>query len=238
MPAVTVTRADAVPGGAGNLAANLAALGATRRLLAVIGDDDAGRRLLHALAAAGVDDAHLVTEPGRRTVVKRRLVAEGQLVARFDEGDRTPPGTTPPATSPAPPDSSGPGDAVVVSDYGYGVVGEASSGPSPRSVAGTRPVLVVDAHDPGALAALRPTAVTPSFSESRAPAPPAGQADATGPGTRRRRSRRLRRPAPGHRRRHRRRHPRPRRHRRLRARPPAVPHVDPSGAPQPRVRSR
>ena len=34
----------------------------------------------------------VVVEEGRRTVVKRRLVAEGQLVARFDEGDRDAPG--------------------------------------------------------------------------------------------------------------------------------------------------
>src|SRR4051795_10979968 len=83
VPAVTVTRTDAVPGGAGNLAANLAALGARVRLIGVVGDDDAGHRFREALKRSGVDDGHLVTEPGRRTVLKRRLVAEGQLIARF-----------------------------------------------------------------------------------------------------------------------------------------------------------
>src|ERR671938_1664773 len=41
VPAVTVTHADAGPGGAGNLAANLAALGARVPLVAVVGDDEA-----------------------------------------------------------------------------------------------------------------------------------------------------------------------------------------------------
>src|SRR4051795_6442753 len=83
VPAVTVTRTEAVPGGAGNLAANVAALGARVRLLGVVGDDEAGHRLREALQSSGIDDASVVTEPGRRTIVKRRLVAEGQLIARF-----------------------------------------------------------------------------------------------------------------------------------------------------------
>jgi D-beta-D-heptose 7-phosphate kinase/D-beta-D-heptose 1-phosphate adenosyltransferase len=166
VPAVTVSRIEAVPGGAGNLAANLAALGARVKIVGVVGDDEAGRTLRHALRDSGVDDSCVQTEPGRRTIVKRRLVAEGQLIARFDEGERTPP---------APDVLAELGrharrlarhaDAVVVSDYGYGAVGE----PVVRALAAarrrTRRVLTVDAHDPAAFAALRPTAVTPSFDE-------------------------------------------------------------------------
>ncbi|HYJ76832.1 MAG TPA: PfkB family carbohydrate kinase, partial [Kineosporiaceae bacterium] len=182
VPAVTVAHTDAVPGGAGNLAANLAALGAQVRLVAVIGDDEAGQRLRDALTSSGVDDTHLITEHARRTVVKRRLVAEGQLIARFDEGDRTPPGEgaeTDVARAAAALMRTS--DAVVVSDYGYGVVGD----PVVRALAAERRrhrrVLVVDAHDPTAFAALQPTAVTPSFSEVAALLPPeqaaAGGAD-------------------------------------------------------------
>src|SRR3954464_12149920 len=87
VPAVTVTQTDGVPGGAGNLAANLAAPGARVRLVAVVGDDEAGRRLREALRRSGVDDRHLVTEPGRRTIVKRRLLAERPLIPRPRDGD-------------------------------------------------------------------------------------------------------------------------------------------------------
>src|SRR4051794_41212449 len=67
VPAVAVSRTEAVPGGAGNLAANLAALGTTVELLAVVGDDDAGRRLLGALAEAGVGTQRVVVEAGPPT---------------------------------------------------------------------------------------------------------------------------------------------------------------------------
>ena len=73
VPAVAVSSTEAAPGGAGNVAANLAALGATVELLAVVGDDEAGRQLLDALAGAGVRTHGVVVEEGRRTVVERRL---------------------------------------------------------------------------------------------------------------------------------------------------------------------
>jgi D-beta-D-heptose 7-phosphate kinase/D-beta-D-heptose 1-phosphate adenosyltransferase len=166
VPAVTVSTVEAVPGGAGNLAANLAALGARVKVIGVIGDDEAGRTLRQALRDGGVDDSCVETEPGRRTVVKRRLVAEGQLIARFDEGDRTPP-------APGVLTELGrhaqrharQAAAVVVSDYGYGTVGEPVVRALTAARRRTRRVLTVDAHDPAAFAALRPTAVTPSFGE-------------------------------------------------------------------------
>jgi D-beta-D-heptose 7-phosphate kinase/D-beta-D-heptose 1-phosphate adenosyltransferase len=181
VPAVTVTRTEAVPGGAGNLAANLAALGAHVKVVGVVGDDEAGATLRTALADAGVDDSSVVTEPGRRTVVKRRLVAEGQLIARFDEGDRT---KLPPVVLAELGRHARRlerhADAVVVSDYGYGALGE----PVVRALVPARRrgrgVLTVDAHDPAAFAALRPTAVTPSFGEV-APLLPAGFRDVDGP---------------------------------------------------------
>jgi D-beta-D-heptose 7-phosphate kinase/D-beta-D-heptose 1-phosphate adenosyltransferase len=175
VPAVAVSSTEAAPGGAGNVAANLAALGATVELLAVVGDDEAGRRLLGALVEAGVGTDGVVVEEGRRTVVKRRLVAEGQLVARFDEGDRDEPGEVARRRL-ADHVRARAASAVVVSDYGYGTVG----GPVREALKQTRGrrrgVLVVDAHDPAAHAGLRPTAVTPSFSEVAAPLPAGGRA--------------------------------------------------------------
>jgi D-beta-D-heptose 7-phosphate kinase / D-beta-D-heptose 1-phosphate adenosyltransferase len=180
VPAVTVTHTDAVPGGAGNLAANLVALGARVRLIGVVGDDDTGRRLREALKRSGVDDGDVLTDPGRRTIVKRRLVAEGQLIARFDEGDRTPPSAA------VADDVAGAAirlmptsDAVIVSDYGYGVVGDIVVRALSAQRRRNRRVLVVDAHDPAAFNALEPTAVTPSFREV-APLLPPGQAEVAG----------------------------------------------------------
>ena len=88
VPVVDVSGSRLVPGGGGNAAANLAALGARPRLVSVVGDDPAGTALTGLLRDAGVDVSGLVAAPGRPTPTKRRLTANGQLVARFDE---TPP---------------------------------------------------------------------------------------------------------------------------------------------------
>lgn len=78
------------PGGAANVAANLAALGGQVTLLTVVGDDDPGLELLEKLAGAGVETGEVIREPGRATVVKRRLVADGVTLARVDSGDTGP----------------------------------------------------------------------------------------------------------------------------------------------------
>ena len=51
---------ETTPGGAGNCAANLAALGAKVALVSVVGDDEPGRVLLAKLNAAGIDCCGIV----------------------------------------------------------------------------------------------------------------------------------------------------------------------------------
>ncbi|MGH9402812.1 MAG: PfkB family carbohydrate kinase, partial [Terriglobia bacterium] len=68
VPVVLVDRADAVqgyPGGAGNVAANIAALGGKAIPWGVIGDDESGKRLMDLLKAHGIPPASLVCEKGR-----------------------------------------------------------------------------------------------------------------------------------------------------------------------------
>ncbi len=89
-PVVTDIRTEACPGGAANVAANLAALGAEVTLLGVVGDDTAGAELLEGLTGTGVRTEEVVRHPDRATVVKKRLVADGATLARVDSGDITP----------------------------------------------------------------------------------------------------------------------------------------------------
>ena len=84
VPVVTVADDHSVPGGAANVAANVAAMGATPHLVGVIGDDDAGAALSVALEALGISSAGLVTVPGRPTTTKTRIIARGQQVVRID----------------------------------------------------------------------------------------------------------------------------------------------------------
>lgn len=86
VPVLRVEREDAMPGGAGNVVRNLAALGARIRFASVVGDDDAGRALHEQLSALeGVERATLLTEPARRTTVKTRFLAQGQQLLRADD---------------------------------------------------------------------------------------------------------------------------------------------------------
>jgi D-beta-D-heptose 7-phosphate kinase / D-beta-D-heptose 1-phosphate adenosyltransferase len=93
-PVVTDVHTESSPGGAANVAANLGALGAEVSLLSMVGDDAAGAELLEGLARAGVQSADVVRHPDRATVVKKRLVADGTILARVDSGDTVPLGGT------------------------------------------------------------------------------------------------------------------------------------------------
>jgi len=84
VPVVDVQRESTSLGGAGNVAANLAALGAEPVLVAVMGDDEHGRRMLGAFAERGVDTRALVRDATRPTTFKTRILAQNQQVVRAD----------------------------------------------------------------------------------------------------------------------------------------------------------
>ena len=79
---------DIRPGGAGNAAHNVAALGGAVTLVALAGRDEPGRRVLAAFPR-GVDTRRVVRPAGYRTPVKTRILAGGihsakQQVVRID----------------------------------------------------------------------------------------------------------------------------------------------------------
>jgi D-beta-D-heptose 7-phosphate kinase / D-beta-D-heptose 1-phosphate adenosyltransferase len=73
---LAVTGNDLTVGGAGNVARNIAALGARCIFLGVVGEDEASRPLMRALAAEPLIEPHLVVDPGRPTTRKVRFVSE------------------------------------------------------------------------------------------------------------------------------------------------------------------
>ncbi len=85
VPVVLKERSSAAPGGAANVAANVASLGGVARLVGVVGADEAGRELAAELARRGIAADDLVTDPARPTTVKTRVVAVSQHVVRVDE---------------------------------------------------------------------------------------------------------------------------------------------------------
>jgi D-beta-D-heptose 7-phosphate kinase/D-beta-D-heptose 1-phosphate adenosyltransferase len=69
-------REDVTPGGAANVALNVAGLGARCVLVGVIGDDEPGRMLVERLAKAGKVETRLVSDKSRPTTMKTRYVSE------------------------------------------------------------------------------------------------------------------------------------------------------------------
>jgi D-beta-D-heptose 7-phosphate kinase/D-beta-D-heptose 1-phosphate adenosyltransferase len=180
VPVVEVGEPDEAPGGAANTAANLAALGAEVRLVALVGDDDDGRRLVQLLDAAGVDTTGIVACAGAVTPSKTRIVGGDQILVRVDRGVH-------PALSAEDRRHferalSRPADrgVVLICDYGMGLLDAAARAvlarlPRPRA-------LIVDAHDPRVWAQLAPDVVTPNAAEAELliglRLPTAGRADA------------------------------------------------------------
>ncbi len=126
VPVVEFDHESFMPGGAANVARNLTALGAATELFALIGRDPAGAHLRRLLERDRVDCRGLLPHPHRPTSVKTRILAQRQQVVRLDRevrGDLDPdaaealvrrwrrrlPGA----------------DAVIVGDYGKGVVTQA-----------------------------------------------------------------------------------------------------------------
>ena len=84
VPVVRVEAESSALGGAGNVAANVVALGATCALVGCIGQDDGGRLLRGALEERGVSTDGVVAAAERPTTVKTRVLARRQQVVRVD----------------------------------------------------------------------------------------------------------------------------------------------------------
>ncbi len=78
VPVLRVRRTEDRPGGAANVALDLAAMQGRVGAVGVVGDDAEGRRLRGLLEEAGVDAGGLVVDPSRPTTVKRNLIGLAQ----------------------------------------------------------------------------------------------------------------------------------------------------------------
>lgn len=177
VPVVRVQKDDARPGGAANVALNIAALGAHAQLLGVVGKDPEAAQLQERLAAAGVV-ATLTTSQRNPTITKLRVLSRNQqllrldfehakaadyeydqsaLRARFDEGLRS-------------------ADAVLLSDYGKGTLSGCEALIARARQAG-RPVLV-DPKGTDFRKYAGATVLTPNVAELEAVAGPCADAAA------------------------------------------------------------
>ena len=124
VPVLDVKRTEDRLGGAANVARNLRAIGAKVSLCGLIGDDDDGAVVMKLLEAEGIAHDGVVTDRLRPTTVKTRIMAQAQQIVRIDHESRE--GQAPAlresfaALIDAHIDAN---KAIVVSDYGKGVIG-------------------------------------------------------------------------------------------------------------------
>ncbi len=90
VPVVDFVEQSECLGGAGNVAANLAALGAKAEAFGAAGNDEPGRALQKCLRAAGIADKGVIADSKRVTAVKTRIIARHQQVVRVDHERREP----------------------------------------------------------------------------------------------------------------------------------------------------
>ena len=117
---------EITPGGAGNAAHNVAALGGVARLVGVIGADPVGRRLRRSFPRRVVRKG-LVSPAGYHTPTKTRILAGGihsarQQVVRIDRDAPAIDAATRAAVARAAAEAATGCDAVIVSDYGAGLI--------------------------------------------------------------------------------------------------------------------
>lgn len=85
VPVIAIRETRSALGGAANVAANVAAIGASCRLVGAVGDDSHAGAIRAELATARLEDRHLVSISGRPTTTKTRVMARNQQVVRIDE---------------------------------------------------------------------------------------------------------------------------------------------------------
>ncbi len=90
VPVLKLEKVTSTAGGAANVAANVASLGATAFLVGAIGADECGRLLPEVLANCNVAAENLVRLANRPTTTKTRIVAHQQHVVRIDDEDAQP----------------------------------------------------------------------------------------------------------------------------------------------------
>jgi len=84
VPVVLLKKEYSIPGGAGNVAMNLRAMGANVACLGVVGDDIWGEKLLSLLKSNGININGIDIIKDHPTTLKQRIYSDGKQVARLD----------------------------------------------------------------------------------------------------------------------------------------------------------
>ena len=90
VPVIEVKEEKYMPGGAGNLANNLSALGLNTSVVGIIGADQTGTKTIEDFNRLGINAENIIKDESRITTIKTRVIAEHQQVVRFDRETKKP----------------------------------------------------------------------------------------------------------------------------------------------------
>lgn len=125
IPVFTIRSESMMLGGAGNVVRNLCALGVQANLIAVIGDDAAGKAVTRLAAEETGLEAHFITDAARPTTEKSRFVAASQHMLRVDHETSAPLAEKISGKLLALAEQGlAQAQALILSDYGKGVLSE------------------------------------------------------------------------------------------------------------------
>ncbi|MBW1804142.1 MAG: D-glycero-beta-D-manno-heptose-7-phosphate kinase [Deltaproteobacteria bacterium] len=123
VPVVEVKQETIMLGGAANVLKNISSLGGKSILCGVIGEDHTGKEIIERLNALNVSKDSIIFEPDRPTSIKTRIIAHNQQVVRFDRESRKEIGTESiRKLLGIVKERLDDIDAIIVADYGKGVI--------------------------------------------------------------------------------------------------------------------
>jgi rfaE bifunctional protein kinase chain/domain len=147
VPVVIPEKEYSIPGGAGNVAMNLRAMGANVNCIGIVGDDIWGEKLISILGAEGVDTNNISIVKNHPTTLKNRIYSDGKQVARLDREK---------IVNWAPDWSSINSNTCIISDYNKGVI---------SSIPNISSITVVDPKKEDFSLYQNATIVTPNLNE-------------------------------------------------------------------------
>ncbi len=166
VPVVDVIEKTMVPGGAANTVCNLRSLGAEVAFCTVVGDDADADDVIRMLKEINVQDDNIIRHPGRKTITKSRVVSGSQVITRIDQGsvEEIDSSTTRVLMNRITREYKR-CDAVILSDYGKGVITRALVRELAGLCANMKKFLAVDSRRLGFFAELNPSFAKPNYEE-------------------------------------------------------------------------
>jgi rfaE bifunctional protein kinase chain/domain len=167
VPVVSVTSESLRLGGAGNVVNNIYTLGGKVLLGGVVGNDEMGRKVLQDLQKMGADARGVAVEADWVTTVKTRIIAHHQQVVRYDrEVVRSMRPETLKKILTVLEERIQDLDAVLISDYGKGVVCPELMEPVRSLTLGAGKILTVDPKVKNFPLFQKVTVITPNHHEA------------------------------------------------------------------------